>query len=749
VSLLRSKGYVSLRDSDSQRALACWEVMDCNEEMCPVHKSGKGPCWLVPRTRCFNSYQKDFRTKLASCLMCDYFEAHANEDPMGWNGFVADQVRVYFEDALKHAYQREEGFFQVLDRLPDGLFTTDREWKITYINPAAEQITGFWSHDAVGMYCKDVFKNSICETDCAVKQAVETGRNIYNREYRIRNALGREVPIICSTSVLRGAHGEVLGGIEVFKDITDKKRLEDERIASERKYRRIFEGSQDMIYVASRTGDLLDVNPAGVAMLGYRDKEDLLSVGNVNRLYLNADAPRTFQEIIDREGIVKDFETELVRGDGSRITVLINGNSVLGTDGRVELVEGLAKDITLRKQAEKNLQQRNRELQLLNNIALTMNLTMNLDTILQFALENVLAMLGLKSGGVYLIDRDAGGLALRAQVGMTSGVFGEKGAITLKDDRLMKALFQENISFAPKPRFPSFLASVPLRNSHHELDFHCFLITAKNKASGFFSLELPPGRELNIKEKDLMGSIGNFLGAAIENTTLMTAVKRHREELQRLAGELFHSQERERKRIAQELHDEAGQSLTGINLSLETALRAIPEDLTDVKSSIEEAQKQVNRTYQEMRRLSHRLHPAMLDDLGLKPALSEMLEYISANSGLNVDFNMVGFDGRLDPEIETVLYRFSQEALQNTLKHSGAENFKLSIVRSYPRIILVAEDDGVGFDPEQEETHKGLGLLGMRERAAMLDGTFNMRTQPGVGTRIRVEIPIREKESDG
>ena len=749
MSLLRSKGCVSLKGPDSLQPLACWDVMDCGEEMCPVYKGGKGRCWLVPRTRCFNGFQGDFRSKLESCLMCDYFEAHASEDPQGWNGFVAEQVRVYFEDALKHAYQREEGFFQILDRLPDGLFTTDEDWKITYINPAAEQITGFWSHDAVGMYCKDVFKNSICEIDCAVKQAVETGRNIYNREYRIRNALGREVPIICSTSVLRGPHGEILGGIEVFKDITDKKRLEDERIASERKYRRIFEGSQDMIYLASRAGELLDINPAGVAMLGYQDKDDLLSVGNVNRLYLNVDAPRAFQEIIDRDGIIKDFETELVKRDGSRITVLVNGNAVLGPNGRVELIEGLVKDITLRKQAEKNLQQRNRELQLLNNIALTMNLTMNLDTILQFSLENVLAMLGLNSGGVYLIDHDAGKPVLRAQVGMTSGVFGQKGAITLKDDRLMKALFQDNISFAPKPRFPSFQASVPLRSGHRELDFHCFLITAKNKASGFFALELPPGRELNIKEKDLMGSIGNFLGAAIDNTTLMTAVKHHREELQRLAGELFHSQERERKRIAQELHDEAGQSLTGINLCLETALRAIPEDLTDVRPSIEEAQKQVNRTYREMRRLSHRLHPAMLDDLGLEPALSEMLEYISSNSGLNVDFKMVGFDGRLDPEVETVLYRFSQEALQNTLKHSGAENFKLSIIRSYPRIILVAEDDGLGFDPEKAENNQGLGLLSMRERAAMLDGTFTIRTQAGVGTRMRVEIPIKEKETDG
>ena len=99
----------------------------------------------------------------------------------------------------------------------------------------------------------------------------------------------------------------------------------------------------------------------------------------------------------------------------------------------------------------------------------------------------------------------------------------------------------------------------------------------------------------------------------------------------------------------------------------------------------------------------------------------------------------------MDPEIETVLYRLSQEASTNTLKHSSAKYFKLFIIKSYPHVIFLAEDDGVGFDSGDFDVHKqALGLLSMRERVAMLGGKFSLRTSKGNGTRIRIEIPLKE-----
>ena len=157
----------------------------------------------------------------------------------------------------------------------------------------------------------------------------------------------------------------------------------------------------------------------------------------------------------------------------------------------------------------------------------------------------------------------------------------------------------------------------------------------------------------------------------------------------------------------------------------------------------------IKRTSSEIRRLSYHLHPTLLVDLGLEPALDLYFKEMEIRSSLDIEFNMVGFNHRLDPDMETVFYRFSQETLNNALKHSGAEVFQLSIIRSYPRIIFLAEDDGIGFDTQiVGKDKRSLGLIGMRERASLLGGTFLLRSIPGTGTRIRIEIPFLGESKD-
>ncbi len=160
----------------------CWEFLSCNQVLCPAHGKRFPACWLIPHTHGTSSTAEDYFDKLAHCLTCPYFIKRGELAPGGWNIFFAEQLRRFNVKAIEHIYQKEGSFVEILDRIPDGLFTTDKEFRITYFNPAAERITGFSAQDAVGMYCKDVFKNPICETDCALKQAVKKGTNIQNRE---------------------------------------------------------------------------------------------------------------------------------------------------------------------------------------------------------------------------------------------------------------------------------------------------------------------------------------------------------------------------------------------------------------------------------------------------------------------------------------------------------------------------------------------------------------------------------------
>jgi PAS domain S-box-containing protein len=724
---------------------ACWKALSCAKILCPAHGHNITECWLIPKTHCTNYIHDDFSQKLSSCLFCSYFKAQGNFHPSGLNFFISDQIQKYNIKVLEHLYQKEESFVEILNRIPDGLFTTDHEWRITYFNPAAEKITGFSAYDAVGMYCKDVFKNSICESDCALKRAVAEGRDVHNREYEITDIEGQRVPIICSTSAFCDASGRITGGLEIFKDIAELKRLQEEIAKREKKYRRIFEGSHDMIYTSNLTGRLLDVNKAGVDMLGYNSKQEVLGMGSAKRLYHNPDDRDKFISLINQEGYVKDYEVDFKKRDGSPIHVLISSRRYENPQtGDVEF-EGIIKDITHRKRTEEDLKQRNRELSILNSIALALNHNMPLDQILLETLKNIIKVLRLKRGAIIFIDREEKKTRVRAQYGLPLANPEKNNPFSFKDKLLRKYLFEGQTDLKPEPTFPTFRARYQTKQKKFTPWLTCFLITFKGKSVGFFGLDIPSSHILSQHEIHLMGSLGNFLGGTIENAQMMETIRRHRYELRGLTEKLFQSQEEERRRIARELHDEAGQSLTAVKLALERLEENVKPKENNFGEDIREIRNMINRTSSEIRRLSFHLHPTLLIDLGLEPALNLYFKEIQNHSGLDIDFNMVGFDQRLNVDIETVFYRFSQEALTNALKHSGAENFRLSIIKSYPRIIFLAEDDGIGFDTRNIGNDKrSLGLLGMRERASLLGGTFHLRSTSRAGTRIRIEIPLQE-----
>ena len=722
---------------------ACWETLGCSKVLCPAHGKQQAECWLVPRTQCANFIQEDFFQKLSSCLTCSYFQQQGERHPKGWNYFLSEQLHQYNTTALERIYQKEESFVEILNRIPDGLFTTDHEWRITYFNPAAERITGFSAYDAVGMYCKDVFKNSVCETDCALKRAIAEGRNIHNREYVINDIEGKNIPIICSTSVFRDAAGKIAGGLEIFKDITELKRLQQEIAKREKKFRRIFEGSHDMIYTSNLQGNILDVNQAGVDMLGYHTRDELLKIGSAKGFYRHTQDRKKFTETMNREGFVKDHEVEFKRQDGTPIHVLISSRRYENAKtGDVEY-EGIIKDITRRKQTEEEVWERNRELSILNSLAVSLNDVTDLKQLLKFTLENVLNALRLNKGAIFLVDPIKKKARLQAKSGLPAPAGGDAGEIIFKDALLKKRLIVEQTYLAPRPTFPSFQACYRVRTGKPVPWLTCFLITFKGQAVGFVGVNIPSLRVLNRHEIHLLGSLGNFLGGAIENTKLMETVQQHRRELRQLTEKLFQSQEEERRRIARELHDEAGQSLTAIKLGLDRLEENHSPNDRHLKGEIDEIRKMIKRTSSEIRRLSYHLHPTLLIDLGLEPALALYFKEIEKHASLDIEFNMVGFNHRLNPDMETVFYRFSQETLNNALKHSGAEVFQLSIIKSYPRIIFIAEDDGIGFDTQiVGKDKRNLGLIGMRERASLLGGTFQLRSIPGEGTRIRIEIPF-------
>ena len=199
------------------------------------------------------------------------------------------------------------------------------------------------------------------------------------------------------------------------------------------------------------------------------------------------------------------------------------------------------------------------------------------------------------------------------------------------------------------------------------------------------------------------------------------------------------AQEQERRRLARELHDETGQALTSILLGLKPVEDALADH--PAQAALAELREQVVAALQDVRRLAVELRPAVLDDFGLEPALERLTDSFAEQSGIRVDFHSSLGEARLPSEVETTLYRVVQEGLTNIVKHANARNVSVSIVRRDSAVAAVIEDDGAGFDL-RAATDDGVGLLGMRERLALLEGRLEIESRPGAGTTIVAEVPL-------
>jgi signal transduction histidine kinase len=212
------------------------------------------------------------------------------------------------------------------------------------------------------------------------------------------------------------------------------------------------------------------------------------------------------------------------------------------------------------------------------------------------------------------------------------------------------------------------------------------------------------------------------------------------EQLRLLSRRLVEVQEQERQALAHELHEEVGQVLTGLNLSLEVLGRAPQEQRS---ARLEDAQTLVNELIQHVRSMSMHLRPPMLDDLGVMPALFWYFERYQEQHHIEVVCQHTGLEQRFPPDIEITIYRIVQEALHNVAQHAGVARVAVRLWSSHEHMTVQVEDQGKGFDMAAAEASAALsGLASIRERTRLLLGTFSLETTPGQGTCLTVELPF-------
>lgn len=297
------------------------------------------------------------------------------------------------------------------------------------------------------------------------------------------------------------------------------------------------------------------------------------------------------------------------------------------------------------------------------------------------------------------------------------------------------------------PRAGAFFAEAltPIEEVHRGAREANTQLKLVNKALTQRTVELAASNEELQQEITRRKAVEDSLRASELTTSQLLKKSRHLEqELRHLSRRLLSAQEDERKRISHELHDIVAQTLTGITVRLATLRAETAANAKGLQKKIAETQRLVRKSVDIVHRFARELRPAVLDDLGLIPALESYLKSFMERTGIRASLSAFAGVEALPGATLTVLYRIAQEGLTNVARHAKATQVSVTIVSDEGTIRMAIHDNGTGFQVDGE-THsrstKRLGLLGMRERAEMIGGTFCVDSAPGRETTLRVEIP--------
>jgi len=239
------------------------------------------------------------------------------------------------------------------------------------------------------------------------------------------------------------------------------------------------------------------------------------------------------------------------------------------------------------------------------------------------------------------------------------------------------------------------------------------------------------------------GSFAGFIGSAID----MTDQKLAQQALEKVSGQLIEAQEKERSRIARELHDDISQKLALLSIELERANRARSGPAAQAQTSFEEVRKRCAEIASDVQSLSHQLHSSRLDYLGVVAAIRGFCRDLANKHAVNVEFTDRDVPSNLPKDVSLCLFRIAQEALHNAVKYSGVSEFKVELNCAADQLQLVITDKGAGFNVAEARRNGGLGLLSMQERIHLIHGKLNVESAPGLGTRVVATVPGIVEES--
>ena len=492
---------------------------------------------------------------------------------------------------------------------------------------------------------------------------------------------------------------------QLKQEIEDRKRTEAELKRTKEYLENVIANSVDAIGIVDRHGRIILWNRRSVEIYGYQLEE--LAHKTAFELYADPDELERMLGRLRRDGVVREFEILMKKKDGTIVPMDISISLLKDDQGRTIGSVCLARDLSERKKSEAALKHAQEELS---------RYSRDLERQVRERTREISSILRYTPSVVYIKDRE-----------------GRYTLVNARFEELFGVSWAQIRGKSDHDLFPRTVAD-HIRTSD-------LRVLAARQPYQVEEAMPPPGGErtyLSVKFPlyNEQGTPTGLCGIATD----ITELKKARDQLRRLSGSIMANQEKERKAIARELHDELGQVLTALRMdAVWLSDRLQGQDPKAGERALAMCGL-IDHTIDEVRGLATRLRPGVLDDLGLIDALEWYIADFEKRTGIACIFKH-----RQVPDIDgigaTAAYRIVQEALTNVTRHAAATQVKVSLQPEKGLLTLAVADNGQGFDLKEIAAFECLGLAGMRERAGLLGGSLEIRSRPGKGTKVCFRLP--------
>jgi PAS domain S-box-containing protein len=531
-----------------------------------------------------------------------------------------------------------------------------------------------------------------------LNEAINGTASGWREEYRYRRSDGEYLDILDRAYIMRDSNNKAYRMIGSMVDMSPIYEVQKKIADSESRLRTILDTDPECIKLLDPDCNLLEINKAGLQMLETDSADALLGkclLSVVAEKYREETAELVTNAFRDRGG---RLEFELITLKGGHRWCEVNMVPFKDVDGKIISALGVTRDITEQKQAELELLKNEEKYRTLVEQAV--------DAIALYDAKG--KILDVNTGSVNLL-----GYSKEELIGMS-----------LKEILTEEEIRENPVRYDVLQQGNSTVKQRKMRRKDGTI------IETEVR-----SQQLPDGRFLSV-----IRDLTERIKAERELTASYDAIRKLTEHLQNI-------REEERTNIAREIHDELGQQLTVLKMDISWLKKKIGASDENVNRKIKDLLSMLDDTVRTVRRISSELRPSLLDDLGLIAAMEWHLREFEQRSGIKTIFRTSEYNLQLPDGIRTGLYRIFQESLTNVARHAGAENVEVTFDYQHPDIILRIIDDGSGFSKKMIENKRTLGILGMKERTAMMGGKYEIESEPGKGTVVVVTVAVNTNEA--